>query len=152
MANKDNICSDLLLSKQQFPEMDALFEMQKTLQEKTYGYNFDQMNLGHLVSFLLMNKHALEDEMSETMDAVGGIHDGIGNAAWKPWKTDNVLVNSMSIKDLSQRDRKELMFEIVDQLHFFINQAIACGFTGSDIMNGYIAKNKENIERQKRGY
>lgn len=152
MANNDNKCSDLDVQDNEYREFDFIFNMQKELQEKNYGYSFRDMSMGQLVAFLFMNKHALEDEMSETMDAVGGIHDGIGNAAWKPWKKDNEKVYHMSIHDLSERDRKELLMEIVDQFHFFMNQAVACGFTGSDIANAYIAKNKENWERQKRGY
>ena len=58
----------------------------------------------------------------------------------------------MHIEDLSDRDKKELLFEIVDKLHFFINFAVSAGFTGSDIANAYYTKNHENIERQKRGY
>ena len=152
MANTDNYCSDLKVQDNEFKEFDFIFNMQKELQEKNYGYKFEELSLKGLVSFLLMNKHALEDELSETFDALGGIHDGIGNAVWKPWKAKNKTIDSKSVMGLTPRDRRELLMEIVDQFHFFMNQAVACGFTGSDIANAYIAKNKENWERQKRGY
>lgn len=152
MANEDNNCSHLDVQQESYPEFDKIFEMQKILQESTYGYEFQDMTMRETVNFLLMNKHALEDEMSETMDAVGGIHDGIGNAAWKPWKAKNKDTDNMSVLTLSQRDRQELLMEIVDQFHFFMNQAIACGFTGSEIANAYVAKNAENVRRQVEGY
>lgn len=152
MANTDNECKDLEVGEREFVEFDEIFKMQKDIQESTYKYKFKDMTMRELVQFLLMNKHALEDEIGETMDAIGGIHDGIGNAAWKPWKKENAVTLHVSVFDLTPRDRKELLMEIVDQFHFFMNQAVSCGFTGSEIANAYISKNKENIERQKNGY
>lgn len=152
MANTDNTCKDLELGNTQWKEFDQIFSLQKELQEKTYGYKFSEMSMKELVQFLLLNKHSLEDEMSETMDAIGGIHDGIGSAAWKPWKKDNGFTPAMSIEDLTTRDKKELLMELVDQFHFFMNQIVACGFTGSDLVNGYLSKREENIRRQKDGY
>lgn len=152
MANTDNSCDHLEVGDQIWKEFDVIFDLQKELQENTYGYKFNDMTMTRLVQFLLMNKHALEDEMSETMDAVGGIHDGIGPAAWKPWKKENQHTDSMCIRDLSKRDRQELLMEIVDQFHFFMNQVVSCGFTGSDLVNGYLAKRGENIRRKNEGY
>lgn len=152
MANNDNTCDHLEVGLTEFPEFDKIFQMQKDLQEKTYGYKYEDMTLKELVQFMLLNKHALEDEMSETMDALGGIHDGIGPASWKPWKKENGYTSTMSLEDLSKRDRQELLMELVDQFHFFMNQVVACGFTGSDLANGYIAKREENVRRQKKGY
>lgn len=152
MANTANECNHLELENKVYTEIDNLFQTQKDLQENTYGYRYSEMNLNELVKFLLMNKHALEDEMGETMDAIGGIHDGIGPAAWKPWKKDNIHAHKLKVTDLTERDRKELLFEMADQLHFFINQVVACGFSGSDLANAYYSKNRENINRQKNGY
>lgn len=151
MANQDNKCSDLIISKIEFNQWDQIFEMQKSLQE-FLGYDFKNMSLKEISEFFLFNKHALEDEMGEMMDALGGVNDGIGSAVWKKWKKDNLETHLLSINSLSKRDRKELLMEIVDIFHFVINFPIACGFTGSEIANAYIAKNKENVERQKRGY
>jgi len=152
MSNNENQCKDLSVPSDSYPEWDAIFRLQKTIQEKTYGYNFERMTLQELGKFWLMNKHALEDELSEMMNALGGIHDGIGNAVWKPWKRDHVGGAMLSMKDMSEGDRQELQMEIVDAFHFLINFAVSTGFTGSDIANGYVSKNKENIERQERGY
>lgn len=152
MANTDNNCSDLKVENQEFDSFDMVFQMQKELQEAGYGYKFEDMSLKEVVNFWFMNKHAIEDEFSEMFDALGGIHDGIKNAGWKPWKADNNNTANMSIGDLSKRDRQELLMEIVDAFHFFMNFAISAGFSGSDIANAYMSKNKENYRRIKDGY
>lgn len=152
MANTDNTCSHLQINKDIFDQFDMIFKMQKDIQEKIYGYNFSKFTLKDVVSFWLMNKHAEDDETNEMFDALGGIHDGIGNAVWKPWKKDNRITAALGIEDLSDKDRQELLMEIVDKFHFFMNFAVSVGFTGSDIANAYITKNKENVRRQQEGY
>jgi len=138
--------------KGNFPEWDRIFDLQKSIQEKVYGYDFQSMTLKELSNFWLMNKHALEDELSEMFIALGGEKDGIGNAVWKPWKKDHYIADRMHIKDLSESDTSLLLFEIVDAFHFLINFAVSCGFSGSDVASAYIEKNKENIRRQEEGY
>ena len=152
MANTDNNMLDLKLPPlENFSQWDMIFEMQKELQERL-GYDFKSMTLSQIADFMMFNKHALEDEIGEMLDALGGIHDGIGNAVWKRWKAKRKIAETTTIDYLTQRDRAELMFEIVDMLHFFINFAVSCGFTGSEIANGYLAKNKENHRRQDNNY
>ncbi len=58
----------------------------------------------------------------------------------------------MKISDLSESDRLELYYEWIDGLHFFMNFAISMGMTSEDIVNLYMAKQKENHDRQDRGY
>lgn len=152
MGNSDNHCSDLEVKDNKSNDFDFIFNMQKILQENNYNYDFSKMTLHDIAQFYFMNKHAIEDEMSEMFDALGGIKDGIGNAVWKPWKTANVKAKFMTINDLSENDLKELKMEIVDMFHFFMNFGIVIGMTGSELYNMYIAKNKENWDRQKRGY
>ena len=81
------------------------------------------------------------------------MHDGVGNAVWKFWKkSKHETVKDKKVSDLSERDKIELKFEILDMLHFFLNYANSIGMTAEEMYNMYVAKNKENIERQKRGY
>lgn len=152
MANKDNDSKELEILSIEFKELDGLFNTQKKLQEVTFGEKFDGMTMRELSNYFLFNKHAIEDELSEMMDALGGIKDGVGNAVWKKWKAQNKFMDNWTIETLTPRDRKELLLEIVDVFHFFMNFAIACKFSGSDIANAYYAKNKENIDRQVKGY
>lgn len=151
MANTENTCHHLELVRLDFPEWDRIFELQKKLQERL-GYDFQNMTLKEVVDFFLLNKHALEDELGELMDALGGIHDGIGNSVWKRWKNNNKLASEMTFNSLTDRDKLEILFEIVDAFHFMINFAIALGFTGSDIASAYITKNIENHNRKDNNY
>lgn len=147
-----NVCSSLNVKEEKIVDINYIFELQKKTQEQTYGYDFSEMNLKKISEFWFMNSHALQDEIHEMFDALGGMHDGIGNAAWKPWKKKNKVANDIYIEDLSGRDLKELKFEIVDAFHFMINFAVSVGMTGSELIDMYISKNKENINRQKNNY
>jgi len=135
-------------------EFDEIVNMQAALQEKVQpGFYNPEENIASIGKFLLANKHAMEDEMGETLDALGGIHDGIGAGAWKWWKKSNrEEADWMTMKDLTERDTIELKMEIVDQFHFFMNQMIKVGMTGSELYSMYKSKNAENFNRQNRGY
>ena len=58
----------------------------------------------------------------------------------------------MTFNSLTEDDKKELQMELIDIQHFLFNMMLASGLTPADLMNMYFAKNKENRERQKRGY
>jgi hypothetical protein len=155
MSQDKNVCSNLEIENF-YPEtnehLKELLNMQADIQQGTYGTKYTEMTLEEIKNFWLVNNHALVDELHEMMDALGGVHDGIGNAVWKFWKGKNKLASKMKIKDLSERDLLELKFEIVDMLHFFLNYAGSIGMTAEEMYNMYMAKNKENRRRQKEGY
>jgi phosphoribosyl-ATP pyrophosphohydrolase len=84
---------------------------------------------------------------------LGGIKNGIGNGVWKPWKKSyHEKAPLMTFNSLTEDDKKELQMELIDIQHFLFNMMLASGLTPADLMNMYFAKNKENRERQKRGY
>lgn len=154
MANTDNACSNLEIKDYSTEGADTLgmiYEKQIELQ-KRLGFDFKDWNIKQISEFWLVNKHAMSDELNEMFDALGGINDGIGSAAWKYWKKDNKLSANMKISDLSESDRLELFYEWIDGLHFYMNFAISIGMTSKDILNLYMAKNSENHNRQDRGY
>jgi len=155
MANTDNICSGLEildLFKDSKDTLGDILELQRDTQTKIYNYDFDTMSLNDIKNFWLMNKHAEGDEDHEMFDALGGINDGIGNAVWKPWKKDHPKASQMKLSDLTENDKKELVMEFVDKLHFFMNYAVSLGLDSKTIYNYYMAKNVENRNRQKRSY
>ena len=164
MANNDNQCKDLKIEnlyENSKNTLDDLFTLQKDIQENVYGYNFEELRsqpISKMKDFFMWNTHAQVDEAHETMDALGGIHDGIGNAVWKPWKkrheeTKSVFTPTpMTFNDLSGRDVIELKMELIDELHFLFNKMHAAGMTTEELFNYYFAKNKENRERQKNNY
>ena len=164
MANNDNTCSGLKIENL-YPEskntLNDLFMLQKDIQENVYGYDFEDLRkqpIGKMKDFFMWNTHAQVDEAHETMDALGGINDGIGNAVWKPWKKDHIKTTNlggeiaMTLNDLSEDDMKELKMELIDELHFLFNKMHAAGMTTEELFNYYFAKNKENRERQKNNY
>lgn len=154
MANTDNECKDLEI-KNIVPTGDMLELMmgnQEIMQTNTYGYDYNKMNLADLKDYLMMNNHALVDELHEMLDAVGGINDGIGNAVWKPWKSAHDDAKFMHINDHTINDRKELIFEVADILCFFMNIPIALGISPQELFNVYMAKAKENQNRQDNNY
>ena len=164
MANTDNECYGLkiedLYSQSKNP-LNDLYMLQKDIQEKVYGYDFESMRrqpLSVIKDFFMWNTHAQVDEAHEAMDALGGIHDGIGNAVWKPWKKNyektkvNDKFDYITFQEMSERDLVELKMELIDELHFLFNKMHAVGMTTDELFNFYFSKNKENRERQERGY
>tara|TARA_Y100000389_G_scaffold204849_1_gene260161 strand:- start:20695 stop:21162 length:468 start_codon:yes stop_codon:yes gene_type:complete len=155
MANTDNECADLKIDDLYSKSTDTLgdiMNLQKDTQESTYDFNFENMNLREVMNFWHVNTHSLVDEIHEATDALGGIKDGSGNAVWKYWKKDFTKYDTLKFGDLSKSDQIECKFEIVDMLHFFMNYAISIGMTSSEMFNMFMSKNKENRDRQKRGY
>ncbi len=69
---------------------------------------------------------AMISELSELLDEV--------NFKW--WKNPKPI------------DDEALQGELVDILHFFISMCIRAGMDADKLYEGYIAKNKENFDRQ----
>ncbi len=131
-----------------------LFNLQKTIQEDVYKYNFAEMqeNMSKILEFWKWNQIAIQSELMEAFDALGGIKDGIGNAGWKPWKKDHIKMQTMKLSDLSESDVKELKMELIDIQHFLFNMMLSVGMTTEEVYNFYVAKNLENIARQRNNY
>lgn len=159
MANFDNTCADLEvenLYEKSENTLHDLYNLQKDIQENVYGYDFEkmrQMPLNEFRKFFDWNYHAIQDELREVFDALGGIHDGVQSAVWKPWKkAHHEKVPNMTFETMSDRDKKELRMELIDIQHFLFNLMLATGMTADDLFNLYFAKNAENRARQQRGY
>ncbi len=57
-------------------------------------------------------------------------------------------VNFKWWKNPKEMDNEALCGELVDILHFFISMCIRAGMDADKLYQGYIAKNKENFDRQ----
>lgn len=158
MANTDNKCADLEvedLYSLSTSTLADMYNLQKDIQENVYGFDFKAMQEGSLEDmrkFFDWNYHAIQDELRETFDALGGIDNGIGNAVWKPWKGDHQKASSMKFNEMTPSDLKELKMELIDIQHFVFNMMLAAGITPDELFNYYFSKNKENRSRQQRGY
>lgn len=132
-----------------------LYNLQKDIQENVYQQSFEKLQNGSLEDlrkYFDWNYHAIQDELREVFDALGGIKDGIGNAVWKTWKSDNAKAKDMTFKDMSDEDKKELKMELIDIQHFLFNMMLAVGMDEKELMNFYFSKNMENRRRQNNNY
>lgn len=132
-----------------------LYNLQKDIQENVYQQSFKKLQNGSLEDlrkYFDWNYHAIQDELREVFDALGGIKDGIGNAVWKTWKSDNAKAKDMTFKDMSDEDKKELKMELIDIQHFLFNMMLAVGMDEKELMNFYFSKNMENRRRQNNNY
>lgn len=80
--------------------------------------------------FVLWNMWALADELHEAMDEM----------PWKPWATS------------TRFDRKAVIREIVDAMHFLANILRVVDCTGAELTTEYLRKNLVNLQRQTKGY
>lgn len=157
MSNNFQECSQLPIENGYSTSKDTLgdlFNLQRTIQEKVLNYSFEEIqnNNAKLLEFWKWNHIAIQSEIMEAFDALGGIKDGVGNAGWKPWKKSNAAFLEGKLSDLSESDLKELKMELIDIQHFLFNLMLSVGMTTEEVYNFYVAKNKENIDRQNRGY
>jgi hypothetical protein len=142
--NNENICKDLKpeiineLSKSD--SFKILYDIQIKLQEKLGKLKeYREANMHEKSLEVIYNAHCFQDEISELL----------ARLPWKKWKH----YSENDIKDwTSDEQRTETLFEFVDAFHFFLNIAIILGFTPKEIFHYYIEKNKENHNRQDRGY
>src|SRR5690554_6641686 len=72
----------------------------------------------------------------EVLAIVSELGELLDESNFKWWKNP---------KPINQAALRE---ELVDILHFFISMCIKVGMTAEDLYQGYLAKNKENFDRQ----
>lgn len=121
--------------------MKVLFNewLKKTrqLQDEVYNVDYellhgeDSESINALIEYLRWNMLAIDDELAEVRKAI----------SWKPWQHDEPYA-----------DRKEIVKECVDVLHFVANILCAAGATDEELDAEYLAKMQKNADRQKNGY
>lgn len=141
--------------------LQIMLDMQKSLQvrlaEDKPGTNAHPDELecaGDVVQWLRNNKDYIDDEFRELLTSLGGMSNGekAASAVWKPWKADHVMRQDTRICDMSLSDQLEIKFEMIDILHFMLNMFMSLGMDSEEIFKLYFLKNKENFDRQDRGY
>lgn len=113
-------------------KLDVIFELQKKLdtdiqERRSLDFTMEE--------WLQKDVLAMVSELSELLDEV--------NFKW--WKNKKPV------------DKDALQGELVDILHFFVSMCIRAGMDADKLFEGYIAKNRENFDRQygrsqKKGY
>lgn len=114
-------------------KLNVIFALQKSLDDDITT----RRGLNHITpeEWIQRDVLAITAELGELLSEV--------NFKW--WKNP---------KPIDQSAVKE---ELVDVLHFFISMCIRAGMDANELYEGYIAKNKENFDRQygrsaKKGY
>lgn len=113
-------------------KLDVIFELQKKLdtdiqERRSLDFPMEQ--------WIQKDVLAMISELAELLDEV--------NFKW--WKNEKPI------------NEEALHGELVDILHFFVSMCIRAGLDSDKLYEGYIAKNKENFDRQygrsqKKGY
>ena len=113
-------------------KLQIIFELQKALdtdiqERRSLDFPMEQ--------WIQKDVLAMISELAELLDEV--------NFKW--WKNEKPI------------DEAALHGELVDILHFFISMCIRAGMNADSLFEGYIAKNRENFDRQygrseKKGY
>ena len=152
---------DDLLKHEKDP-LAVMLNMQRKLQENVAELMGDNGNvkpedldtLGKIYDWMRDNKIALDDEFRECIDALAGTNlDAKSRSGlWKKWKKNHMSLRNKKLSELDPEEYKELKFEFVDMLHFFMNMAIALGLSSEEIFVYYYYKNAENFRRYQNNY
>lgn len=116
----------------------TLLIMQKALQERAYGFKFEDMTVKERVDFIKEMSIHTNQEVNEMLYEL---------PFFKPWKD----YSNMNVEE-QQTAIDSAKKEYVDVLHFFLNMGIALGFTADELTKAYVTKNEENYLRQQEGY
>lgn len=110
---------------------------------------------GELIDSLLDMKLALDDEFRELIEAVHGMSRPASerSAGWKKWKGDYDKIRAEGIDEgLTASDIVERDMEGIDFMHFVFNILLLLGIDEEKLFLYYNLKNKENHDRQHKGY
>lgn len=167
-----NSCASLIKDKEKFDELSKMFEaskdpfqdiidMQRTLQtvlaQKLPDRNIkpaDIQTKGQLVDWIDRNFDAIMDEFRELKTSIGGMSNGekAASSVWKAWKADNANQRASTIDSMPEEDRLEMVFEMIDIMHFVVNMLLALKIESKDLYVLYMLKNLENARRYNSGY
>lgn len=137
MMNEENKCANLeVLAK--VPTIQEMFELQLSLQ-KRIGCDPSSMTFEQRIQFIKDNWTNLTTEYTELLERL----------PWKAWKK---YTPEQRAGWTSKEQEIETKYELVDMFHFLMNMALCLGMDGAEFAKLYAAKNKENIDRQNRGY
>ncbi|MBQ4088778.1 MAG: dUTPase [Clostridia bacterium] len=105
-------------------KLDAIFDIQSAL-------NKEIVALRHL-------ENITPDEWQQklTLAMLSELTEALDGTNWKWWKNK------------TPKDPDYLKDEIVDMLHFLVSMSLRAGMSADEMFERYIAKNKENFDRQ----
>lgn len=143
--NPENKCAKLFEQDVDLTKItiEAMFEMQRRLQEnlafKGKALNYDEATFMARVRDIDKQWRNMTLEFAELMERL----------PYKEWKT---YPEGVKLDFQSEEQRLEILYEYIDMFHFFMNMGLALGMDGELFKKLYATKNKENFDRQARGY
>jgi len=141
--------------------LQTMLDMQRRLQSELatrlpkHNKNPDELKTcGDILDWMRRQNDAIDDERRELFTSLGGMSNGekSATAVWKAWKADHDEKRNTLFADLSEEDRLEVLFEMIDEWHFVLNKFLALGMTSDDIFALYALKNRENFKRYENNY
>ena len=129
--------------------LTQLMEVQKTLQTRLKGNVNESISITQTADEIMLQQQYLLDEVTEVLTALGGAY---GKASWKSWKKDHERLKLMTLKDLSPRERRELVDECADVMIFIMNIINLCEVEGDVLLQAIDRKQGINVERWESGY
>lgn len=118
-------------------KLEEMMEVQEAFQ-KRLDPDFDKMSVKQRVAFIKEHSIHLNQEINEMLYEL---------PYFKPWKDYSKLSDWHE-----QAMIEKAKMELIDAWHFFMNIALALGFTPDQFYQMYTAKNQENHRRQDEGY
>jgi hypothetical protein len=103
------------------------------------GVDYVNGDFKEKVDNITIQKRNLDTEFVELLERL----------PWKEWKT---YTQAELVGWISKEQELETKFEYVDMFHFFMNIGLLIGITPEELSRMYYLKNKENFDRQERGY
>lgn len=136
---------------------DLQLSLQKELAEKLPNYNRDPSQLetmGEILDHLQRQDDSIADETRELYLSLGEMSRGEkeASAIFKPWKQRHGEARTKAWDDISDEDKLEILFEMIDQVHFIMNKMIGLKMDAKDMFILYFLKQKENMRRYNSGY
>ena len=143
--NPENKCSHLF--EQEVPKLKNplidMFSMQLSLQKRLAetgrGVDYENASNEECIKDITVQWRNLTLEFSELMERL----------PFKEWKTYN---QDQLYQNMTDEQLLEIAYEYADMFHFFMNIGLALGLDGELLEKLYVTKNKENFDRQNRGY
>lgn len=143
MINPENKCAQLMTDNVPDISITDMLNMQKKLQDfyaaKGRAVNLDTASFKEKVNDVTVQFRNFSSEFIEL----------INNLPHKEWKT----YSPEQLAGFTSEEHKlESQYEVIDMFHFFLNMCLLMDIDGPTFQKLYYTKNKENFDRQARGY
>lgn len=145
LLNPENKCSHLFSQEVDLSKIsiDEMFKMQKSLQDHLASNGralaYDAASFMQKIQDISVQWRNMNLEMGELLERL----------PYKEWKT---YTTEQKSNFTSEEQRLEVLYEYIDVFHFFMNVGLALGIDGETFRRLYATKNKENFDRQAKGY